>query len=373
MALPRIVMGLSVALASGVLGLQAQEAATAGPTISAMGFGDVSYVATERRIGDGFLVGQVVGHLSAGVTDRLSVFGEVSATGRESGFTIEAERLIVRYDFTDAFKLSAGRYHTPISYWNTAYHHGTWLHTSVARPRVVAFGSQLTPVHFIGLLAEGNLGPPAVGFGYAAGVGNGRGSNIARAGDAGDVNPNRALLLALRARPSELRDLQFGGGIYADRVTPAVGERVDERIYSAHVAWTRERPELVAEYTRFDHRLSGSAMGTSVTDAFYVQLAYRLHGGAAGFKPYIRLEDTDVPASDPLFDPILHDYNARIAGVRYDFAPLAALKAEYRHEQFHSPERFHSLYLQVSFALAAVGGGAPRHAGQGRHPSGGLP
>ena len=46
------------------------------------------------------------------------------------GFNIELERLIIRYDLNDYFKVSFGRYHTPINYWNTAYHHGAWLQTS---------------------------------------------------------------------------------------------------------------------------------------------------------------------------------------------------------------------------------------------------
>jgi hypothetical protein len=59
---------------------------------------------------------------------------------------------MVRYDFSDQFKISAGRFHTPIGYWNTAFHHGSWLQTSVARPEMIKFGSRFIPTHFVGLI-----------------------------------------------------------------------------------------------------------------------------------------------------------------------------------------------------------------------------
>jgi len=43
--------------------------------------------------------------------------------------------LLIRYDYNDFFKLSFGRYHTPINYWNTAFHHGLWLQTTIVALR----------------------------------------------------------------------------------------------------------------------------------------------------------------------------------------------------------------------------------------------
>jgi hypothetical protein len=65
----------------------------------------------------------------------------VSATARSNDFVVDVERLIIRYDFADFFKVSAGRYHTPHSFWNTEYHHGLWLQTTTARPEMIRFGS----------------------------------------------------------------------------------------------------------------------------------------------------------------------------------------------------------------------------------------
>ncbi len=49
------------------------------------------------------------------------------------GFNVEVERSIIRYEQNDFFKVSFGRYHTPINYWNTQFHHGSWLQTTAGR------------------------------------------------------------------------------------------------------------------------------------------------------------------------------------------------------------------------------------------------
>lgn len=336
---------------------RAQQTGPDAPRVQVMGFGDVVYVATEREAAEGFLLGQAVAHVSAALTSRLAFFSEISATARPAGFGVEAERLLVRYDFADYFKLSVGRYHTPVSYWNTAFHHGLWLQTSVSRPEMIKFGSQLLPVHFVGALAEGSLPWTPLGLGYSVGVGNGRFSNIARAGDAGDVNDHRAWTAALFARPSALYGLQLGASYYADRVTPDEAAEVDEQIVSGYVVWAREHPEVIAEYARLFHEPTTAPGESATSDAYYLQLAYRLPGAAAAWKPYARVERVLVGDDDLLLQPRGLDYEAAVLGVRYDFAPLAALKAEYRREEFVGPERFNSLYLQVSLAVPALLGG----------------
>jgi hypothetical protein len=326
-----------------------------------MGFGDIRYLLTEREAADGFLIGQAVGHMSAHLAERVAVFGEASATARSTGFMIELERLILRYDFADALKLSVGRYHTPISYWNDAFHHGLWLQTSVARPQMIRFGGQLIPVHFVGGLVEGSFPASGLGLGYALGFGNGRGDIVSRGGDAGDVNGRTALLANVHSRPASLFGLRLGGGVYSDRATPAAGPEVDELILTAHGAFERETPEVMAEYARLRHRLSDASGPAVSSDAFYVQLGYRLPGVGGAFKPYGRLEHVEVPETAPLIGALGLSYSALLLGVRYDFSPLTALKVEGRSERFDGADRVHSLVVQGSFAIPGSGVMAAPH------------
>ncbi|HEX8670618.1 MAG TPA: hypothetical protein VF710_01965 [Longimicrobium sp.] len=321
------------------------------PEVHAMAFGDVVYSAG-RDSANGFRLGQAVGHLNARLTSRLAFFAEISATARESSFDVEAERLIIRYDFRDELKLSAGRFHTPLGYWNAAYHHGAWLQTTVDRPEMVRFGGTLIPAHFVGFLAEGSV--PASGVSYSLGVGNGRGRLLSRGGEAGDANTSLAVVASLRVRPATLRAVEVGVSAYGDRVTPADGTDSEERMYAAHLVWNPAAAEVIGEYTVITHEArQGGSLPTS-SGVGYLQAGYRTR---ASITPYARIERTSVAADDAPFAALVPGYRAGIAGVRYDFAPLAALKAEYRRERRAEARWFDTVHLQVSFVVPSLGGG----------------
>ena len=170
-------LGILAVVLSPVVGLAGQ--APDDPRIRALGFGDFNYLVTELDRSDqkeGFRMGQMVGHVIADLDERFTFFGEVSLTAKDDEYSIEVERANVRFDFADEFKISAGRFHTPVGYWNTAFHHGSWLQTSVARPEMIKFGSRFIPTHFVGLIAEGGLPTSPLGLGYSVGIGNGRAS-----------------------------------------------------------------------------------------------------------------------------------------------------------------------------------------------------
>ncbi len=333
--------------------LGAQEVPT-GPAVQAFLFGDILYSEAEGSVSDGFKLGQMVAHGNVLLSSRVAFFGEVSLTARDTGYSIEVERAILRYDFSDALKVSAGRYHTPISYWNTAYHHGLWLQGSVARPEAVKFGSRFVPVHFVGAMAEGRV--PGSPLTYAVGVGNGRAANIARAGDAGDVNGARALVASAALQPGSLLGFRVGGGIYLDDVpTAEQGSSVDERILNAHAVWDRGRLEAIAEYIQVRHD-GGSGAVTSTSNAEYVHLGVKLGAEARRVTPYVRWERMRMDADDVVFGGNPPDYEALLGGVRWDFSELAALKLEYRGEKFGGADRLGSFFVQGCFAIPLFSG-----------------
>jgi hypothetical protein len=324
------------------------------PEFNVMGFGDIGYISRDGNNDDGFVIGQAVGHLAASLGGSLSIFAEASATARDSGYTFEIERLIAKYEFSDLFKLSAGRYHTPIGYWNSAYHHGAWLQTTNSRPEMVKFGSKLLPIHFVGVLLEGNLPRNRLGLSYSAGFGNGRHENVARAGDAGDINGDKAWMAQIQISPDRLVGLNAGIGFYSDEITPDDRPEIRESTVSAYVAYTKESPEIIVELLHSNHEeLLDSSVSGDVT-AWYAQFAYRLKDDLSDWKPYARYENTDVDDTDPLlFDQGL-DYDAAILGVRWDFNRYAAIKAEYRAEEFDNNGRENNFRLQLSFVLARL-------------------
>jgi hypothetical protein len=324
------------------------------PEFHIMGFGDISYISRDGSDADGFAIGQAVAHLSASLGHSFGVFGEFSMTARDAEYSAEVERLIVKYEFSDLLKVSAGRYHTPIGYWNNAFHHGAWLQTTTSRPEMVKFGSQIVPIHFVGGLVEGNIPVTDLGLTYMAGFGNGRHENIARAGDAGDINGENAWMFQLNTSPPKYYGFKAGVGYYQDVVSPTAEPEVDERTFSAYVAWAKEAPEVIVEFIHSTHELASNSSVSGDVDAWYAQFAWRLEAKKRQWKPYARYERNRIDDSDPLLGDLGLDYDGGILGVRWDFNPYAALKAEYRNEEFDSNGRENNFRLQVSFVLAKL-------------------
>lgn len=323
------------------------------PSLLIMGFGDVNYYNAEDQAGDresGFRDGQLVLHFVSQLSSRFSVFAEISFTARSDEFKTEVERMIVKYDHNDYLKLGFGRFHTPISWWNTAYHHGAWLQATIDRPLAVRFGSQLVPIHFVGAIVEGAIPSGSLGLGYIAGVGNGRGENIARAGDAGDVNNTRALIARAFAKPDALYGLELGVSYYRDTLTQETSpQEFDEWIGSAYIAYDRENPQVIAEYFHIEHE--GVSTGeVSKSDAFYIQVAYRIPWWQARSMPYTRYESTDI-AEDELVFTKEFDLERYLLGVRIDVASYVAVKAEFRHESIDSGRFTDGFFAQIAFTF----------------------
>ncbi len=87
------------------------------PSLQIRGFGDVDFSATDQKgTNSGFNLGQLDLHLASALSQKISYFGEITFNAHPTDYTVEVERSIIRYD--------PFRYHTPIGYWNTAFHHG---------------------------------------------------------------------------------------------------------------------------------------------------------------------------------------------------------------------------------------------------------
>src|SRR5260370_8068580 len=78
------------------------------------------------------------------------------------------------------------------------------------------------------------------------------------------------------------------------------GNDFREWISAAHVVWTKETPELLAEFANINHRNILTDFVTN-SQAFYVQLGYRLPWLEGAFKPYYRFDHTHPPLSEHVF------------------------------------------------------------------------
>jgi len=340
------------------------------PSLKFAGFGDVDYAATNLHGPSGgfgaqtllaphtgFALGQTTLHMTSALSSKVTVFGELTFSARTdagtgspaaTGFNAEVERLILRYDANDYFKISFGRYHTPINYWNTAFHHGQWLQTTISRPEMTQFGGSFIPVHFIGTLVEGMMPAGGLNLNYNFGLGNGRGQVISRGGDAGDINNNRAWLATLFVKPNLPYGLQVGGSVYHDEVNPVGVAVAREWIQTAYVVWHKETPEFISEFANVSHEPIFGPRSNS--QAWYLQTAYRLPWFGRLWKPYYRLEQIHVPKSDAIFRAV-PTFTSSTSGFRFDFSQLAAFKLEYRYYWRRDLPPIRGIFAQTSFTF----------------------
>ena len=329
------------------------------PATHIAGFSDFDFAATDQHgARSGFSEGQFVLHLNSALSSKVSFFGELSLTARRdagtgtppaTGFNVEVERSIIRFEQNDYFKVSFGRYHTPINYWNMTFHHGQWLQTTVSRPEMVEFGGSFLPIHFVGALVEGAIPAGGLNLNYNLGLGNGRSSVISRSGDWGDVNNNRAWLATVFTRPDHPYGLQIGASVYRDLITPLDATPVREWIQSAHIVWTKENPEIIAEFANVAHQQVGTGFQSN-SQAWYVQAGYRLPWFEKLWKPYYRFEYIHIPGSDQLFR-LVPSLAGSTVGVRYDISSFAALKFEYRNLRRPGEPRINGAFAQTSFTF----------------------
>jgi hypothetical protein len=333
-----------------------QQMETHYPSLQIRGFANADFSATDQKgTTSGFDLGQFDLHIASALSRKISYFAEVTVNAHPQDYTIEMERSFVRYDYNDYFKISFGRFHTPIGYWNTAYHHGAWLQTSIDRPFFVKVGGTFTPLHFVGALAEGNIPSGGLGLGYNVGIGNGRGNIISRPGDAGDINNNRAWVAKLFARPTKAYGLELGGSFYRDKITLPSGLNYREWIGTGYLVWTKGAPEFLAEFDNVNHRnIVTNAVSNS--NASYVQLGYRLPWFERTWKPYYRFEYTHMPLSEQVFT--YQPQVESIFGLRYDISNFAAFKSEYRYSASHPAQginpalpTINGLFFQTAFTF----------------------
>jgi Phosphate-selective porin O and P len=326
-----------------------QQLETHYPSLQIRGFADADFSATDQKgTTSGFDLGQFDLHIASALSRKISYFSEITVNAHPADYTIEMERSFIRYDYNDYFKISFGRFHTPIGYWNTAYHHGAWLETTVDRPFIFKVGGTFTPLHFVGALAEGNIPSGGLGLGYNVGIGNGRGSLIGRPGDAGDVNNNRALVAKVFARPPKVYGLEVGGSVYRDKISLPAGSDYREWIASGYLTWSKGAPEFLAEFENVNH-LNIATNAVANSDAFYVQFGYRLPWFEKTVKPYYRFEYTHMPLSEQVF--AYQPQVESIAGLRYDISSFAAFKLEYRHLGSHPTQGINPAQAAVNAAF----------------------
>lgn len=313
------------------------------PQFSLHGFSDVTLRMERRAFSTaresssvGFAVGQFDLYMVSRLANRMSFLAEtVFEIGPDGETVVDVERASVKYAWSDLLRLSAGRSHTALGYWNEAFHHGALLQPGVDRPEALRFEDDggILPVHSVGVEFGGSIARGAWSMEYLGNVANGRGRRREDVQMGSDLNRDKAVGLKLTLVRSGSGSLAFGPMIYRDLIPPdsSVAGRegsIAQRITGFHARYVTSGFEAFGEYYRLrnDDRATGIAYPH---DAWYVIALV----GPRGWRPYAGVDRLDVAEADPYFGQGTTDLTRGLAGIRVDVGSFSVVKLEYRHDQ----------------------------------------
>jgi len=302
------------------------------------GFGDFGlYGGDQKGEHTSFSLGELNLFITSNINDKTKFLTElVFEVHADNDFEEDLERVLLEYSFNDYLKLSAGRYHTAIGYYNTAYHHTTWFQTTTGRPYLFAYEDEggILPIHNVGVVASGRIPSGSLGLHYVAEVGNGRTSSSPQAEPVQnfvDENSHKSLNVALFARPEAIPGSQIGFSVYRDVLFPSNSVRIGETILDAYAVLSRSNFEWLNEGVMIRHAPLG--LHVYETPGFYTQISKRF----GSYRPYLRYEYVNASSNEPVF-PQVGLRTGPSVGVRFSASEWVSLKLQYdytemRHQQ----------------------------------------
>ncbi len=327
------------------------------------GFGDVSlHGDTQKGDTTSFSLGQLDLFVTSDVSEKFKFLSEIvfeagandfygAISGSENTFGVDIERYLLQYSHNDYFNLSAGRGHTAIGYYNTAYHHSTWLQTTTGRPFLFDFEDRggILPIHTVGVSASGLVPSGRLGLHYVAEVGNGRESRTPLVeepvqNEVDDQN-HKAFNLAVFARPESVPGLQTGFSVYRDLLAPVNAPRIGETILAAHAVLIRPKYEWLNE-ALLDHHAPAGSSKVFNTPGFYTQVSRQF----GVYRPYFRYQYVNAANNEPVFPDVALRHGPSL-GLRFDASESVALKFQYDYTFLRDQPGVTGLNLQLGFTF----------------------
>ncbi len=327
------------------------------------GFGDINLHGDSGK-GDNtsFSLGQLNLFVTSDISEKFKFLSEIVfesgpdniygvQTGDTNRFNVDVERYLLQYSYNDYLNISAGRWHTAIGYYNTAYHHSTWLQTTTDRPFLFQFEDRggILPIHTVGISASGLIPSGSLGLHYVAELGNGRASRTPLTQEpvqnSVDDQNHKAFNLAIFARPDAVRGLQVGFSGYHDVLSPVNQPRVDETILAAHAVYILPKFEWLNEALVVRHSPQGLTH-VFQTPGFYTQVSKQF----GQYRPYFRYDYVNSPSNEPIFPDVGLRHGPSV-GLRYDASEFVALKLQYDRVMLRNQPAVNGLGLQVGFTF----------------------
>jgi hypothetical protein len=310
------------------------------------GFADVTFAnsAQPGRFGS-FGLGQYVFFITSPLAEHIFFLGETTFQ-YNNGFQATIERVSVTFSPKSYFRVSVGRLHTPIGYWNNTYHHGTLIQPTIDRPVMFLFENRrgVLPIHTTGVQVGGR-DISSLHLGYDVMVGNGIGSSPT-------VDNDQAKSVTVSVHSQVTSALRVGASFYGDHIAAGVPnlagtpmtQGVSQRMVGGFAVLQGARYELMGEYQHSRNR-PDSLGGPTITHAFYTYGGYRF----GALVPYVRYDWLQFPAGDLYYTD--DDVRLGLIGARYDFSPQVTGKAELRRRTTTSAGTYGEVAAQIAIGF----------------------
>jgi hypothetical protein len=312
-------------------------------TTQIRGFADVLTSLQKDKVS--FSLGEQDLFITSELNDRFSFLGEsvfrfTNATPTK--FSVSIERIVIKYNILGNNNILLGKHHTPINYWNDTYHHGRVLFPTIFRP--LLFEANIIPLHTTGISVQGqNLSD--MKFGYDLMVGNGIGST-----DVLDNDKRKSITAAVHLKPIE--GLRLGLSWYNDVIAKGAAKHdgmlvdwtVNQNLFTGSVAYFGNKFEVLAEGTSGTNKTDTT--GSQHTLASYIYAGIKIREKLV---PYFRLDNLHFGQGEIFYDK--NNTTSIVAGIRYNFNYLTALKLEYQHQHGEKEGDTDRLTMQLAIGF----------------------
>jgi hypothetical protein len=339
---------LAIPFAAYTAGAQ-HDMSGGGDGLTVRGFTDVTWLSGGHGTGrtPAFNLGQFDLFFASRIADRFTFQGETvfEFNPAANGFVVDVERIVVGYTVDDHLRVLAGKVHTPLGYWNNAYHHGLVLQPTIERPLLVHFeddGGSL-PIHTVGVQLSGrDISDAHLGFDVL--LGNGLGNRPAP-----DTNATPSLTVALHSQLTT----SFRVGVSAYRVHAVAGTNdrrggqlaapMVQTIGGGFATYLTDRAEAILEAQQV---MDNSLGQTTSSPGWFAYAGWRV---TPQIVPYVMHDQLRLAANDPYF--LANDTRRETLGARWEQSAAVVFKLELRSIDTRGQPRASDLGAQLAVAF----------------------
>lgn len=265
----------------------------------------------------------------------------------------EVERLQLGIATASSYKIWAGRFHTPVSHWNTAYHHGAFMQTTIARPSISEYEDDqgVMPTHTTGLLLEGSakLAQRQVYYEFALGVAPILKEALEPLSITGQSGGKSSISAKIGFQPLNAAtndEFGFFAGYFEIPIKDRPFTRTNQTVMGAYFNQEWVEWKFTGELTSVQNSLEGqNGDAHAAFENIYIQGEYK---AAPGWVGYGRIEESNNTHNAYLdFFPDFVKSRA-VVGARWEPIHNQAIKFEFQNRQQQAFGRTREIALQWS-------------------------